>query len=178
MSDQPTVLDQLAAAKTRGELLTAHRAVRRELAQKRRSDGTEWGVLAQTYTEAMRIWAAQKADGVSLLERERGLERTLRAAWPKGRTEPWHYLCDRCDDTGWLFGACTPETPCGRPFTLPNQRPDDYTGRGRCTPNHRYATPCWCEKGQMFRRGLEGQKAKPEDFKQAGKSRDFKRVGR
>lgn len=133
-----------------------------------------WGPLAQTFQKAMEFWDAQKAEGGSFEERVEGLERTLRAAWPQER--PWHYICDECSDTGAIIMNSTPATPCGRPFRLPGARPDDWTGRGRCTPNHTYLRPCFCPKGDKYRR--IGEERPQQDFKSAGKGTDFKKVGR
>lgn len=180
MSDLPTVLDQLAQATSPQELREKHREVVKQIGKSRRAADRLLGPLAQTYIEAMRIWEAQKADGVSLEDRRLALQASLRAAWPKGRIEPWKYLCTRCDDCGWTFHTCTPETPCGRPFKLANSRGgDDWTGRGRCTPGHSFVLPCWCEKGQAMRQSVEGRpKPQPGDFQQAGKGRSgFTKVG-
>lgn len=160
-----------AFARMQGTIQTSRRAASKTL-----------GLLASTFMEAMRIWDAQKADGVSKDERVAGLEKTLREAWPRGREQPWRYLCDRCDDTGWAFHTCTPETPCGRPFKLPASTNKtglkDYTGQGHCTPGHSYVTACWCEKGRAFRPSVEGTRpASPDDFAQAAKSKPTK-VGR
>lgn len=158
-------------------LKAAHDLLRKAVPGKRRKAKAELGVLAQTFTEAMEAWDRQKADGVPLQERVGYLERSLRSAWPQERE--WKYLCPKCDDMGWVHGVCTPSTPCGRPFRLPQQGGDDWTGRGRCQPGHSYVTPCWCEKGQGFRRNLEKTKApvSPEDFTQAGRSKPA-RIGR
>lgn len=179
--DVDEAVNTLAKAETPAELVKAHRTVGKAVSASRRKQLADLGPLARAYTEAMTIMDAQKAEGVPFEERIKGLEQVIRTFWPQGREAPWVYLCQRCDDTGWEFRTCTAETPCGRPFTLPRQRSDDYTGRGRCTPNHPYVVPCWCEKGQAFRRGLlkETAPAKPEDFAQAGKSKKgFTKVGR
>lgn len=154
-----------------------HKALRKAVPGKRRKADVEEGPLAQTFREAMRLWDAQKAQGVTFAERQAGLAKSLKAAWPQVRE--WKYLCNRCDDTGWEPGICTPQTPCGRPFKLPGQHSDDYTGQGRCSPGHTYVTPCWCEKGQGMRRQLMKQ-PKPMaagDFQQAAKTKPTK-VGR
>jgi hypothetical protein len=115
------------------------------------------GVLAETLMEAMRQWAHQKAEGVSLSERQANLERILRAAWPVGRE--WKYLCQECADLGAVWHECPGDATCGR---------------SREHGAHRYVTACWCSLGNRF-------KARPkteDDFTAAGKSRPMTRVGR
>lgn len=134
------------------------------------------GLLAQTVREALRLRDQMRADGSTEEELTKGLEQTLRAAWPQ--TRPWHYICEDCSDTGWRHQICTPETPCGRPFTKPGQSADDYTGRGRCGPNHTYVEPCWCRKGELRRSGMDA-KPKSEDYLGVGKvSKPPSRFGR
>lgn len=137
------------------------------------------GQLVATFIEAMRIWEAQKEDGVPHPERIRGLAESLKAAWPKRRIEPWHYLCERCDDTGWHFHVCTAGRRCGRPFKLPGQREDDKTGQANCMSDHRYVVPCLCAKGQERRRQLLRETRSPDDeLAQVGKTKKMTRVGR
>ncbi len=115
----------------------------------------EWGDLAKTFVEAMRIWDADKADGVSLSERLTRLERTLRTVWPQ--TREWKYLCTSCQDIGLVMSACPGDATCGRHKPhLP----------------HDFGTPCWCDRGRAFR---PKAKATPEDFTAAGK---MTKVGR
>ena len=137
-------------------------------------------IIPHTYLEALRLMAAQAAQGVPREERLAGLEHTLRAAWPQ--TRKWTYLCERCTDTGWALCLCTPETPCGRPFRLPrgsNRSGSlDSTGQGFCAVGHAYVVPCWCARGQACRRGLEGR-APEEDVTEAGRTpKRLTRVGR
>lgn len=134
------------------------------------------GRLARVFRDAMVTWDQMKADGQPLEARVRGMTALLRDAWPF--TRAWHYLCDGCADSGWMFGVCTPETPCGRPFRFPGQRINDHTGRGRCAPGHSYVRPCFCAKGQAFHAALYAAQSKPEDFAQAGKTKSPTRVGR
>lgn len=158
-------------------LREAHTLLRKAVPRLRRKAHAEEGQLAAAFREAMVIVDQQKAAGVSQAERLQGLDQVLRAVWPQ--TREWKYLCERCSDTGWESRICTPEASCGRPFRLPSQRADDYTGQGKCQPGHAYVVPCWCEKGQALRRGLLKQPApmKPEDFTQAARSKPS-RVGR
>lgn len=168
-------LQKLSEAHGASALASAFRALQGQVKRARKA-ASGLGPLAQTFTEAMRIWDAQKAEGVEQAERVAGLEKSLRAAWPFERE--WKYLCQHCDDTGWTFRTCTQDNPCRRPFKLQGAFSDDYTGRGRCTDGHTFCAPCnWCDKGQTFRRSLEHTKAKPEDFTQATRSKPT-RVGR
>lgn len=163
-----------AEAKTASDLDAAHRKLKAAIRIKRRQE--TGGELAQSYAAAMEVWDDQKEQGVPLAERVKGLEQTLRAAWPKGRE--WKYVCQDCEDYGWIFRTCTPGTPCGRPFRLPGQRPDDYTGRGRCSPGHTYCVACFCPKGRGFAAGLQQGGSRPVDLTRVGKSRGFTKAGR
>lgn len=124
--------------------------------------------LAATFQAAMQIWDAQKREGISQADRLTALEQSLRAAWPEGRSEPWHYYCDRCSDTGWECRTCRPGARCGMPFKLPKQHADDFTGQGRCADGHGYAVPCTCGKGREYRRQLLKESRPDEDFTTAG----------
>ena len=160
-------LQALSAAHGPKALIRAFGALRGEVARARRGAQKQFGTLAQTFAAAMQIWDQQKAEGVPEAERQAGLEKTLRVAWPQVRE--WKYLCDRCGDTGYEYRHC-PEIHCGRPFKLPGQKPDDYAGRA-CRVPHGYVVPCACEKGQAIRRVL--MKTPPPvnldaDYKQAG----------
>ncbi len=152
--------------------------LRRIVSKARRKFEQELGPLARTYIAAMHHWDVQKADGVSTEERLEGLEKTLRVAWPQGREEPWHYACQECSDTGWTFGACV-RGSCGRPFTLPGQRLDDKTGKGRCTDGHSYVKPCFCAKGDLFRQALSRNNPSASAVEKAARtSRPISRMGR
>lgn len=132
--------------------------------------------LAATYLEAMRIWEAQKAQGVSLEERQLALKKSLCAAWPE--TTDFRALCPTCDDYGWIFRVCRDQS-CGRPFRLPKSAGDDYTGKGHCTGEHVYCAPCHvCEKGQGYRRNMQKEPPALEDFTAAGKQKPMSRFGR
>ena len=128
------------------------------------TDEKSLGAIVGQIVEAREI---MRKDGASATEIAQVTERIVRERWPFERA--WKYLCEACDDTGWIFGICTPDRACGRPFSLPGHRLNDYTGRGKCTPGHTYYRPCWCSKGQAIRAGLE-KRNRPEDFTQAGKT--------
>jgi hypothetical protein len=118
------------------------------------------GTLAHTITEALRYWQAQKADGVPVSERVKGLERCLRDCWPF--TREWKYLCERCGDLGWEYVLCAGDQTCGRDKAhLP----------------HEFVVPCYCEKG----RAKLQTPTRAEDYTQAVKTqkpaRTFSRFG-
>lgn len=124
----------------------------------------EFGTLAKTFMAAMQIWDAQKAEGVSQEDRIDGLEKTLRAAWPKGRDVAWKFLCESCADYGLQIGTCPGDATCGRP---------------KRHLAHEYGVPCWCPAGKKFTK----REPSPDDFTQAGKTkapkvRSFSQVGR
>ena len=152
-------LETLSAAHGPKALAAAFIALRSHVTASRKASKKHLGVLAQTYVEAMRIWDTQKADGVSKAERETGLMKTLKAAWPQ--TREWHYICASCADYGLVMSDCPGDATCGRSYPhLP----------------HEFSKPCWCSRGQRFR-----PPPAPEggDFRQAGKrARTFTRVGR
>lgn len=134
------------------------------------------GQLAATFREAMRLGDEMRAKGVSKDEREVFVAQALKAAWPKGREEPWHYVCEACGDMGWRVRMCASRS-CGRPFKLPGQSGEDKTGQGQCREGHTYAEPCMCAKGQQQRRLLWKERAPEDAIAVAAKSRPT-RVGR
>lgn len=140
------------------------------------------GVLAQTYMEALRLAQVAREGGASREEAQEIITKALKEAWPKARVEPWHYYCEECSDTGWQIKICTPETPCGRPFTLPGAASDDYTGRGRCGPRHTYAHPCYCARGRKIYTALFDRQAPSteDELTKVGKAkpRPMTRFGR
>ncbi len=111
-------------------------------------------VLAQTLLEALRHAASQREAGASSEEVQANLVKTLRAAWPKWRDEPWHYECAHCQDTGWREHIC-PELHCGR------KKPH----AGHC-----YVQTCLCSKGNELRASLI-QKQRPSATEEAGARR-------
>ena len=46
-------------------------------------------------------WRQLRAQGGTRQEVAALMLSGLKTFWPQGRAEPWHYLCERCDDTGW-----------------------------------------------------------------------------
>lgn len=151
-------------------LIEAVKSVK-EILRSRRAAHKVDGVLAQTYVAAMHIWDAQKEQGVTIAERQAGLEKSLRAAWPQ--TREWHYLCVQCDDTGFEFRVCREGARCGRQFKLPGSHADDHTGRGNCGDTHNYMVPCRCSKGRDISAGLHKQPlpSVASDFTQAGRTK-------
>lgn len=137
-----------------GELAEAHAELRKAVPGKRRAFDADLGPLARTYKAAMEIWDAQKADGVSLLERIAGLTKTLRAAWPQ--TREWKYLCNLCEDRGLEMLMCPGDRSCGRDREhLP----------------HDYGRACLCSAGNRFKRPAPTE----ADYTQAAKSKPVKK---
>lgn len=163
-------------ARTAAELDKAHRKLLAAIRVKRRGEDG-FGVLGPSYRAAMEVWDDQVEQGVPFAERVRGLEQTLRAAWPKGRE--WKYVCQDCEDLGWIFRTCEPYAPCGRPFRLPGAREEERTGRGQCQPGHRYCEPCFCPKGRGHATRLQQGMHRGGDLANVGKSaKGFTRAGR
>jgi hypothetical protein len=100
--------------------------------------------LGAIFVAAMKIWDAQKAEGVPLTDRVAGLAKTLRAAWPF--TREWKYLCTSCGDLGLVLEECPGDGRCGSRWGE------------RVHPAHQYGTACWCAAGRKFR-----PKGKPTD---------------
>lgn len=149
-------LQTLANAHGPSALAGAFHALQGQVKRARRASRQQFGALAQTFTEAMRIWDAEKAEGVSKTERLARLERTLRAAWPRRRDEAWHYVCVACSDLGLEMFECDGGSTCGR---------------GKPHLPHSYGRPCLCAKGTRY---TEKPKADAADYKQAG----FTKVGK
>jgi hypothetical protein len=126
----------------------AHQALRKAVGPKRKAAHVEEGPLASSFRAAMDIWRSMDAEGVPFLERCKALERTLRAAWPKGtcRCPRCFWRCQDCQDTGAMIES--------RPAPIYGGRPVDV------------AVPCHCEKGRMF---VPKQK-QTADFTAAGKT--------
>lgn len=137
------------------------------------------GTLYATFVEASRLRQQALAEGIPRADADALVANALKAAWPKSRELPWRYDCRICRDTGWEACRCTPETPCGRSFKFPDQRPDDYTGQGRCTPGHDYVRSCpSCTKGDARRRGLSRTpKSTDDELAAVGRTRKPTRFG-
>lgn len=186
MSEQPPdpplydALETLAKAQTPAELAAAHRTLRTSVKAKRMRAAKGLGRLATVYQEAMVIIDAQKASGVPFLERIRGLEEVLRAAWPKTRV--WQFTCDRCADTGLVMAVCRRGDRCdGRSTRI--DRADQPAGKylRLCAKHpdseyeHEYGTACFCALGARFR---DKPKPKAEDFTAATQSKSMTKLGR
>ena len=128
--------------------------------------------LSATLKQAMRHCRAMKDDGASLEDCHTYLERVLRLSWPKARTEPWHYLCDDCNDTGWRLRVCAAGCRCDGISTRTDdarQKPMAY--KRLCVSDdeeytHEYVEPCRCAAGDAR---LSKPIAHVEDFARAGK---------
>ncbi len=184
MAELPSVeasVEALSQAQTQAELVAGHAAVRRAIRAKRKAESL--GPLARAYTEAVTLMDARKADGVPFAERVKGLEQVIRAFWPKGRDEPWRYVCDVCRDTGWVFHTCRSGQRCDGVSTRvdgPGGRSGQY--RRLCAKHpesdytHDYVVSCFCAQG----RRRETPAAEPAHFAQAGKVKKsgFTKAGR
>lgn len=133
--------------------------------------------LGKIFVEAMRMVDRMKAEGASKDDRESYVAGVLREAWPKGRTQPWRYICEPCRDTGWLYKTCI-RGSCGRPFRFPRAKGDDWTGKGHCTGGHPYVEPCSCEKGQVQRRQLLRERSSEDALETAARTSKPTRIGR
>lgn len=125
-------------------------------------------LLVQTFREAMRIYDAQKAEGVPKAERLAGLEQSLRAAGFGAATEPLRAAdwCPKCENTGLQM----PREDC----------PGDATcGKSRQHLAHEFGRPCWCVLGKRFKDRPQGGE---DDFTVAGKAKPraktWSRMGR
>jgi hypothetical protein len=106
----------------------------REILQQRRRDAKRRGPFAEAALAAFREAQTARRSGVSREDVAKGMALVLREHWPRrpgGRTEPWHYLCETCRDTGL------------RPVRVVEEI---YGGEER-----ERLTPCTCAKGQAWR---------------------------
>lgn len=78
------------------------------------------GKVASTLRECLALYAELRHKGMDYETACGVLEGALRGAWPRGRHDPWHYVCTVCDDTGWRrqdyehqrFGLVRAVVPC------------------------------------------------------------------
>ncbi len=104
-----------------------------------------------------------KADGMTGDELNRGLEGILRELWPKphGRTTPWRFNCETCEDYGFEHFECPGDETCAR--TKPH------------APHH-YVRPCFCPRGRTM---VEKHTPTPDDATtRASKPTKMKKWGR
>lgn len=92
-------------------------------------------ILYQTYVAADALRRKALESGDSREDANAIVAGALKAAWPKGREEPWRYLCEVCADTGWRPHECPGDARCGR------------TSEHKAHP---YVSYCWCEKGRAL----------------------------
>ncbi len=138
-------------------LRQAHQELRRAVPSARRKAAKDEGRLSASFREAMLLWDQQKASGVPLADRLKGLDGLLRQVWPF--TREWKFLCEQCNDYGLIMADCPGDATCGR---------------SRPHLPHDYGRPCWCAKGRAFQ---PKPQRNPDDFTQAGRSKPT-RVGR
>lgn len=120
----------------------------------------EASVLYQTFMEADRLRVQALKDGATREIANSIVAKALEQAWPKGRDEPWRYLCTACDDAGWKISQCPGDGSCGRK---------------NAHLAHDYAQPCWCVKGQA----VKGRpRVEADELAAVGKTRKPSRFGR
>lgn len=80
---------------------------RLEIRRQRRDAARQDGSFVTAMRECMAEYRKARAAGVSQEDACKGIEAVIRDVWPKGRDEPWHYVCEECQDTGlrsvWKF---------------------------------------------------------------------------
>ena len=133
-----------------------------------------------TFVEACRLREQALADGATRDQADALVVNALKAAWPQGREQPWRFVCRTCEDTGWEWFVCGEQgLRCGRPFKLPDQKPDDWTGRGTCRGGHSAVRPCpSCSKGDARRRSILRQpKSADDELAAVGKMKPPTRFG-
>lgn len=128
-------------------LAQEHKELRRA-AQKARRDPvarTLGSVVMSAVVEAEQMQTAG-ADPDAVAD---ALETVVRSHWPKPkhRTEPWHYVCQLCEDTGWQYHDCPGDATCG-PMTVEKMQ------KSNPHAEHQFVTACWCEKGRMFAKNM------------------------
>lgn len=149
-------LERLSQAHGAGQLLDAFRAIRQQVWKKRREAAKTDGKLAAAYLEIVEFRDQSKAAGTPADEINRRVEAVLRDVWlkPKGRTEPWRYHCDVCDDTGLVTNACNGQPFCGLGVS------------GKQHDPHTFGRPCSCHRGRRF---MEKSKASSDPISAAAK---------
>ena len=105
-------VDALADVRDSAEARAKRLTLRKAVGSLRRDFTKTHGLLSRTVTDAMELWDEQKAGGVSLADRQRGLLGVLQDAWPQVRE--WKYLCQNCNDTGLVMALCDGDATCGR----------------------------------------------------------------
>lgn len=113
--------------------------------------------LWETVKEALRLRDQMRADGASDTELAKGLEQSVRAAWPQGRE--WQYKCDDCRDTGLIEMVCKAGQRCeGTSSRVDHWKDEPGKYRRLCALNptsdyeHTYTMPCFCAAGSRFKR--------------------------
>lgn len=140
--------------------------------------------LGAIIADLLRLWREMRVGGLSPEQADQALEKSIRDVWPKGREEPWHYVCELCNDTGLRLFVCRRGQRCNGISTrtdAPKETPGKYKRLCAKHPDseyeHDYVTPCLCERGDGWR---DKPKA-PADFAEAGKTapkpRKFSRFG-
>jgi hypothetical protein len=62
------------------------------------------GKISRAIREGLILRKRLIADGLSPYEADQIVGQGLKGAWAHGeRTEPWHSVCERCKDSGWII---------------------------------------------------------------------------
>jgi ferredoxin len=117
-------------------------------------------VLYHTFVEADRLRTQMLKDGATREAANDIVAKALEQAWPKGRNEPWRYLCESCQDSGWRVFRCRGDASCGRV---------------RVHLEHEYVQLCWCAKGQDMKPKSRGT---DDELASVGKTQKPSRFGR
>lgn len=154
-----TALQALTDAHGPKALADAFSRLQGQVRRERRQAQAKFGALAETFVVALRIWDQQKLDGVSITERVRGLEKTLRASWPALKV--WYYGCETCSDAGLEMSWCDGDRP--------------VCGRNKPHLPHDFGRPCFCPAGNRFK---AAPKLAGDAFASAGRTTKPTRLGR
>lgn len=142
--------------------IAAAHAELRTVARKKRRD-PEARTLGAIIMLAVKEAQEMVASGANKAEVAASLEQVVREHWPRGRDEPWRYLCDDCSDSGWQVLTC--------------QRDAGTCQRTKPHAPHDYLAPCWCAKGRAI--VLKPQRSDVDELASVGKtSRKPSRFGR
>lgn len=137
--------------------------------------------LWDSVKEALRLRDKMREDGASEQELAKGLEQSVRAAWPKGRE--WTYLCTECSDTGVIEMVCKAGQRCeGTSSRVDSWKDEPGKYRRLCALNpasdytHTYVVPCFCAAGKRYR--PQPQTPETDDDRAAKVQKPFTKWGK
>lgn len=137
--------------------------------------------LPEAIEEALKLRDQMRDDGVSEADLAAGFERVVRDVWPF--TREWHYLCEQCNDTGLVIYVCRPGARCNGLSTRvdgPRETAGKYRRLCALHPDsdytHEYGEPCYCPKGDRFKRAPKPEQDDLQDA--ARKPKQPTRFGR